>query len=144
MEEVSIWMQKRINKATGLSVLPFCSEALPLDHPEDVLSLHDAMIFAVELDLRPRILANHHHVPDADLDVLVGAHRDDLGTLGLLLGRVGKYDPGLRGLLALYLLDHRPCSQRLELHLSTFSMISNEPRKCTAQATNYQRPLVVP
>ena len=45
------------------------------------------MLVAVELDLRPHVLAKDHHVADTHLDVLVGAHRDDLGVLGLHLGR---------------------------------------------------------
>lgn len=67
----------------------FCSVALPLDYPKDVLGVHDPVLLYVELDLGTRILAKDHHVPDAHLDVLVCAHRDDLGALGLLRGRVG-------------------------------------------------------
>jgi len=41
----------------------------------------------------------------AEPDVLVGARRDYLGVLWLLLGRVGEHDPGLGHLLALHLFD---------------------------------------
>src|ERR671910_256714 len=95
----------------------FCRLALPLDYPKDVLGVHDPVLLSVELDLRPRILANDHHIPDAYLDVLVCSHRDDLSALGLLLGRVGEHYPGLRRLVALDGPDHHPRSQRLELHL---------------------------
>src|SRR5215212_9729349 len=116
-------------------------QTLPLDHPEDVLGVHDPVLLSVELDLGSRILAKDHHVPDAHPDVLVCAHRDDLSALGLLLGRVGEYDPGLRRLLALDGPDHHPRSQRLELHLPTSSSYdSNEPRKCTVSAAIYQQP----
>ena len=81
------------------------------------------MLLAVEFDLSPRILANDHHVPDTHLHVLVGAHRDDFGALGLLLGRVGEYDSGHSRLLAFDLLGHHPCSKRLKLHLWTSSTI---------------------
>ena len=79
------------------------------------------MLLSVKLDLSTRILANDHHVPDTNLHVLVRTYRDDLGGLRLLLGGVGQYDPGLRRLLALDLLEHHPRSQRLELHLRTSS-----------------------
>jgi hypothetical protein len=92
------------------AVVVFSLNALPLDDPEDVLGVHDPVVLPVELDFRPRLLANHDDVPDAHLDVLVRAHRDDLRRLWLLLGRVGEYDAGLGRLLALDLLDHRPRS----------------------------------
>src|SRR5829696_8963259 len=110
----------------------FFSAALPLDYPKDVLCVHDPVLLSAELDLGSRILANDYHVPDAYLDVLVGAHRDDFSSLRLLPGRVGEYDPGLGRLLAFDLLGHHPRSQGLELHLLTSSRTLNELRKCTA------------
>jgi hypothetical protein len=67
--------------------------ALPFDHPEDVLGVRDPMILAVELDFRARILAKDHHVPDAHLDILVGAYRDRLGVLGFYLAVSGSTIP---------------------------------------------------
>src|SRR5215210_2150560 len=64
------------------------SRELPLDHPEDVLGVRDPVLLTVELDLGPRILAKDHHVPHADLDVLVNAYRHDLRCLGFLPGGV--------------------------------------------------------
>ena len=62
-------------------------DALPLlDHPEDVLSVHDPVLLSIELDLSSRILANDHHVPDTNLDVLVLTHRDDFSNLSTALG----------------------------------------------------------
>src|ERR671920_779258 len=110
----------------------FCSVALPLDYPKDVLGVHDPVLFSVELDLGPRILANDHHVPDAHLHAVFElAYRDDLGALGLLLGCVGKYYARSSRLLTLDLLDQRTRPQRLELHLLTSSRILNELCKCT-------------
>ena len=51
----------------------FYSVALPLDYPKDVLGVHNPVLLSVELDLRPRILANDHHVPDTHLHVTHGA-----------------------------------------------------------------------
>src|SRR5215208_7650001 len=61
----------------------FFSVALPLDHPKDVLGVHDPVLLPVELDFGPRILANDHHVPDTHLHAVFElAYRDDLGALG--------------------------------------------------------------
>ncbi len=45
--------------------MAFCSVALPLDHLEDVLSVHDPAFLLVELDLRSRMVAKDHLDPDA-------------------------------------------------------------------------------
>src|SRR5918993_3269915 len=90
---------------------------LALDYPQDVVSVEDHVVLAVETDLGARVLGEDDDVALADLDpVLELADGDDLGRLRLLLGRVGQdYPRGCR-LLALDDLDERPLSQRLELH----------------------------
>src|SRR5215212_4614789 len=86
----------------------FFSVVLPLDYPKDVLGVHNPVLLSVELDLRPRILANDHHVSNAHLHaVLELAHRDDLCALGLLLGCVGKHYARSGRLLRLDLLNQR-------------------------------------
>src|SRR5918994_580362 len=90
---------------------------LALDYTQDIVSVEDHVVLAVEADLGPRVLGEDDDVALGDLDpVLELADRDDLGGLRLLLGRVGQHYPRSRGLLALDDLDERPLSQRLELH----------------------------
>src|SRR5215204_6956824 len=87
-------------------VMLFCSLALPLDYPKDVLGVHNPVLLSVKLDLRTRVLANDHHVPDAHLHaVLELTDRNDLGALRLLLGCVGKHYARSGCLLTLDLLD---------------------------------------
>src|SRR5262249_7308726 len=79
---------------------------LALDHTEDVLLAHDAVLLAVELDVGARVPPHQDGVAAVDdrlrhLLVLVHlplADRHDLALLGLLLGGVGDDDASL-GLL---------------------------------------------
>jgi hypothetical protein len=61
------------------------------------------VLLIIDLELGSRILAKDNNVPGADLDVLMGTHRDDLCGLRLLLGRIWKNYARRRLLLR---LDH--------------------------------------
>src|SRR4026208_482155 len=73
-----------------------------------VLAQHQD-VFAVDADVRARVLAEEDLVPDPDVEGDLGpvlqdlavAGGEDFAFLGLLLGRVGDDDPALGGLLLL-------------------------------------------
>src|SRR6185369_8688984 len=78
---------------------------------EDFVLTEDQDVFAVDADVRARVLSEQDLV--ADLDVEGG---EDFAFLGLLLGRVGDDDPALRGLLLLDATDDQTIVQGTYLH----------------------------
>src|SRR5689334_9774153 len=94
-----------------------------LENGEDVFLAQDQVILAVDLDLVTGVLPEQDAIPGlhiqrnalAALIDLAGTDRDDLGPLGLLLGRVGN-DDAADLLLALFLaLDEDTVVQRTDL-----------------------------
>src|SRR5215204_4066898 len=69
-------------------------------------------------DLHPRVFAQDHHIPGADLyPVLKLADLDDLRRLRFLLRSVGQHYPACFLLFALDHLDQSALAQWLELHI---------------------------
>jgi hypothetical protein len=91
---------------------------------QDFVFAHDQELFAVQLDLLARVLAEQNRV--AGLDVqrdpgpvfldLAGADGDDLPLLRLLLGGVGDDDPAHPLLGLLETTDEDPIVQRSDFH----------------------------
>jgi hypothetical protein len=79
------------------------------ENGQDLVLAQDEHVFAVDTDVRARILPEQDLVADLDvegdlravLQDLAVAGGDDFAFLGLFLGRVGDDDPALRGLLLL-------------------------------------------
>src|SRR3972149_4147770 len=108
-----------------LCIVPFTAGWLfLLDHREDVLLPENQMLFAIDLDVRPRILAEEDAVPRLDpgsnpvpaAGHLAGAHRHHQALLRLLLRAVGDDDPPLGLRLLLDALEQYPVLQRPDLH----------------------------
>ena len=99
---------------------------------EDVALFHDGQLFAIDLDLRARPLAEQHavallHVKRHELAALVaraGADGDDFALHRLFFDGVGN-DDAAGGLLVLFNATHdHPVVQRAKFHGST-SMFKN-------------------
>src|SRR5215204_3557937 len=102
----------------ALGLLEACAPPFVFDYPEDLLSVHYQVFFVLKLDLHPRVFAQDHHIPGADLyPVLELADLDDLRRLRFLLGRVGQHYPACVLLFALDHLDQSALAQWLELHI---------------------------
>src|SRR5579864_5569466 len=102
----------------------------------DVALLHDQEIFAIDLDLGARPLAEQNAVADLDVDRdqlagLVAATRADGGDFalgGLFLGRVRNDDAACGLLFGVDALDHDAVVKRTEFHavlLKILKMLSN-------------------
>src|SRR5487761_303174 len=95
-----------------------------LEHAHDVAFLHDDQLFAIELDLGARPLAEQNPVARLDverLDLAVLAPgprtgRNHLALHRLFLGRVGNDDAAGRLLLLLDAADHHAVVQRTKFH----------------------------
>src|SRR6185295_9424547 len=91
---------------------------------QDFVLAQDEDVFAVDADLRARILAEEDLVADLDVESdlrpvlqhLAVAGGEDLAFLGLLLGRVRDDDPALCGLLLLDAANDQTIVQRTYLH----------------------------
>src|SRR3990170_2399533 len=107
-----------------LFIVPYFRRLFLLDHREDVFLPENQMLFAIDLDVRPRILAEKDAVPRLDLGRhavpavghLAGAHRHHQALLRLLLRAVGDDDPPLGLRLLLDALEQYPVLQRPDLH----------------------------
>src|SRR5690348_1146112 len=92
--------EEKISSLAAIGVFPFermGTSKLLVEHREEVVLAHDQVLFTVDLDLGPAVLAEQHAVAGLDLEgddlaVLVAFARadgDDLGLDRFLLGRVG-------------------------------------------------------
>src|SRR4030066_1143659 len=104
-----------------LCIVPFTAGWLfLLDHREDVLLPENQMLFAIDLDVRPRILPEKDAVPALDLGSnavpavghLAGAHRHHQALLRLLPPAAGDGHPPLGFLLLLDAFEQYPVLQR--------------------------------
>src|SRR4051794_31588276 len=94
------------------------------DNAEQVALLHDQELFAVQLHLGPRPLAEQHAVPGLDVELdehalLVpcsGPGGDHLALHRLFLDRVGDDDPALGLLVRGDAADDDPVVQRAKFH----------------------------
>src|ERR1700722_14454569 len=106
-----------------MASLLFPSKASAQDR-EDVVLVEQNVLFAVDLDLRARVLAEEDavallHVERADLAVLedlAAARRDDHPFDRLLLGRIGDDDAPLRFLFLGQALDHDAVGKGTDFH----------------------------
>src|SRR5215203_1981214 len=104
--------------APARSLLGAWAPPLVFDYPEEVLGVHYQVFFVVKLDLHPRVFAQEHHIPGADLyPVLKLADLDDLRRLRFLLRSIGQHYPTCFLLFALDHLDQSALAQWLELHI---------------------------
>src|SRR5262245_11499921 len=104
------------------------------DDGQDFVFAQDQVLFAVDLDVRPGVLAEEDLVAGLDVERQLGAvledlavaHRDDLALLGLLLRGVGDDDPPLDGLFLLDSLYDQAVVKRTNLHreASPFNTLS--------------------
>ena len=107
------------------------------DHPHDVALLHDEELYAIELDVGPRPLAEQdavsdRHVEGHELAALVagaGTDRQNLAFLRLLLGGVGDDDASFRLLFRVDALDDDAIVQRAKLHYVLLSRLSSGERR---------------
>src|SRR5688572_25588010 len=96
-----------------------------VEDAENVLLAEDQVLFAVDLHLAARVLAEQDAVAGLDVErellALVGhlaaAHGDDLGLLGLLLGGIGDDDAAVLLVRLLEALDENAVVERPKLDL---------------------------
>src|SRR5882672_7384873 len=93
-------------------------------YSQDFVLAQDQHVFAVDADVRARVLSEQDLVADLHvegdlrpvLQDLAVAGGEDFTFLGLFLGRVGDDDPALRGLLLLDATNDETIVQRSYLH----------------------------
>src|SRR5215831_580764 len=116
-------MHHALTWSTGALLLGFLGLGL-VDHGEHFVLAHDEKLFAVQLDLLPRVLPEEDqvaglHIQGDALAVVLdlsGTGRDDLALLRLFLGRVRDDDASDLLFAFLDALDNDPVVQRSDVH----------------------------